>query len=1376
MTPMMPGEAGKDSRLENHANSENPASDHSASEGASTTAASAEKSSSLNPTQECPFHIVGIGASAGGLEALEAFFDNVPRDSGMAFVVVQHLSPDFKSVMDELLARHTKIRIFRVTDGMTVEPNAIYLIPPKKEMVIDGGKLRLSDKEPNSGLALPIDIFFRSLARDARHCAIGVILSGTGSDGSKGLVEIKQAGGLAIAQEPESARFDGMPKSAIETGAVDQILPPEEIPSAIMAHSRNALMDEPTRNLLESPKLLSGFDAIFQLLRRQHDIDFSHYKRPTVTRRVQRRLQMNQIVDIEEYVERLRTDPQEVNLLYRDLLIGVTKFFRDGDAFRKIERDVFPELLAKAQSEGELRIWVAGCATGEEAYSLAILLHEQMESMEKQPNVKIFATDVHRASLNTASAGVYSEESLSEVTPARLARYFTRVKSGYLVSQDLRQMIVFAPHNLIKDAPFTKIDLITCRNLLIYFEPVAQRKVISLFHFALNTGGIMVLGPSESPGDLAEEFASLDDRWKIYRKRRDKRLPTDLRLPISANYLSTRRPGLSATPAAAPDAALLRVYDGLLSDFAPSSLLINEQRELVQSFGGASAYLQLRDGRPSTDILELVQPELRIPISTAMHQAAKLRAPVTLEGVRLSKEAQEQVITLGVRPYFDPKSASAHYLVSFQTEQARQRVTPSQESISLAQASKDQFQAMEVELRYTKENLQATLEEMETSNEELQATNEELVASNEELQSTNEELHSVNEELYTVNAEYQKKIDELTEVTADLENLLRSTEIGVIFLDRDLCIRKFTPKMAELFHLLPYDVGRRIDSFAHNIRRDHLLDDLRRVLREEMVIEADVPGPDGQTFLLRILPYRSKEKIEGVVLTLIDVTQLKRVEADLRFMSKVYVDGADPIVVEDLDGRITDVNAEALRVFGWTRPELLGRSVDALIPPKERLRAKQLRAQCLENGGLRNVETHKQNRATDLIPVLLTLSVLLDEGGKPVALASNVKDITARVRAEEAARDAVRKRDQFLAMLSHELRNPLGAALNATYLFDLGLKGQVPPMVREACEVIQRQMLQVARLLDDLLDVSRITQGKIQIRHERVDLTLLIKDAVQAVQPQLDSYGHQLTIDCANSPMVVEGDATRLLQIMENLLANAAKYTPARGEIHLSLKKEQEEAVLRVRDDGRGIPTHMLESIFEMFVQSEHSLDRTHGGMGIGLTLVRTLVGLHHGSIRAFSDGPGRGSEFVVRLPLASSSAMIHTNNSQPVKPAQKHIVIVEDNEDSRKMMEALLKMEGHQVSSAKDGKQGLEMILRLRPDAAIVDIGLPEMTGYEVAASVRKELPNEPICLVALTGYGRSEDRAAALEAGFTAHVVKPVKPHELDKLLSETGSKKVS
>jgi two-component system CheB/CheR fusion protein len=1314
--------------------------------------------------------VVALGASAGGLEALEKFFDNMPADSGLAFVVVQHLSPDFKSLMNELLARHTKLAIHRVTDGIQIEPNAIYLIPPKKEMIVSDGKLLLTDKDPAQGLSLPIDTFLRSLAHEYGSHAIAVILSGTGSDGSRGIRAIHDAGGFVLVQDEASANFDGMPRSAIDTGVVDAVLPPREMAGAILDHVQG-FPDSQRRGEASGHSVSeTGIQEIFRTLQNAYGIDFSHYKPNTVARRVERRLQLSRTVDLDDYVARVREDREELNSLYKDLLIGVTRFFRDEEAFRKLELDVIPQLLNRLNGDDELRIWVAGCATGEEAYSVGILVDETLTARHKpghrRGGVKIFATDVHQVSLETASAGVYSEEALASLSPSRLARYFTRHASGYQVTPELRKMIVFAPHNVIKDAPFTKLDLICCRNMLIYLQPHAQKKAISLFHFALKTSGVLFLGPSESPGELVGEFDAVDRHWKIFRKRRDVRLPADFRMPLS--------PGLSRWRAAAgipvgdnrglPEIQLLRAYDVLLEQFVPPSLLVSERRELVHSFAGAGRYLSLPDGRPSRDVLELVEPDLKLALAGALQRAAKEKQAIVYGSVNLRSLPEGEQLRLSVNPITIQSTGDEYYLISFEAQTKKTAPESPEVAVDFDEATRDRLAEVEEELQYTKENLQATIEEMETTNEELQATNEELVASNEELQSTNEELHSVNEELYTVNAEHQRKIAELTELTDDMDNLLRSTDIGTIFLDRQLRIRKFTPQIVSAFQILPQDVGRSIDTFSHNILHENLLEDVQRVAETNSPFEKDVQDRHGKWFLLRILPYRSKGRVDGVVITLVDITSIKRTESDLRRMSKVFMDGADPIIIEDLSGRIVDLNTEATRAYGWNREELIGQPSSVLVPPELVAESLELRERCRNREPVRNIETVRVHRSGRACPTLLTLSALLDEHSLPIGIASISKDIEKQKDAERQALEAVVRRDEFLAMLSHELRNPLGAVLNAAELLS---RKEGSKSTSFASDVILRQARQMARLLDDLLDVARVTQGKIAIRKEVVDLTKSVQDAVDAVRPEIDQRRHTLEVQLPEEPLYVEGDPSRLLQIQENLLVNAARYTPPGGRIVLAMRREQNEAVITVSDNGQGIPPEMLSAIFELFVQGPKSLARPGGGMGIGLSLVRTLVELHGGSVSVHSEGKDRGSTFTFRMPLmAKRPPRAHTASTMP--RSALHVLVVEDNEDSRTTLQQLLQLDGYEVSVATDGISGFEAIRREHPDVALLDIGLPGMDGYQIARKVRRELWEQRPRLVAITGYGRAEDHAAIMEAGFDEHLVKPIHPGDLDRVLT--------
>lgn len=785
-----------------------------------------------------------------------------------------------------------------------------------------------------------------------------------------------------------------------------------------------------------------------------------------------------------------------------------------------------------------------------------------------------------------------------------------------------------------------------------------------------------------------------------------------------------------------------------------------------------------------------------MPLSGALQRVAKEQVAVVYRDISVNLPEGAQRVQLTVKPLSlrDENASLMLVLIEALGAPAPQTDDRPEESVSLGEVSRDQFRSLEVELQYTKENLQATLEEMETSNEELQATNEELVASNEELQSTNEELHSVNEELYTVNAEYQKKISELTQLTSDMDNLLQSTDIGTIFLDRELCIRKFTPRIAQTFNLLPYDIGRRIDTFSHNIQHFPLTEHVTRVLKSSTPFETEVQDRHGGQFLLRILPYRSKIEVDGVVLTLIDISVLNQTKQHLQAL----IDHADAaIFLKDLQGHYLQVNRYFASLLGTTADEVRGRTDHDLMPPELADKLHRDDQQVAASGEALTTE--------DLLPSdqgnrsFLSVKFPLTDGNARVyAVAGISTDVTERKRiheerqrnaaeleatnevlreniakrnkAETEAREAVKRRDQFLAMLSHELRNPLGAVLNATNL--LAHDDVDHETARLAYEVIQRQAQQMARLLDDLLDVSRVIQGKIEMRCEVLDLRDIVRDVVQALGPVFEARQQKLSVTVPDEWLFVRADPARLLQIQENLLANAAKYTPPGGQVWFKVEREGDDVVIQVRDTGAGIPPAMIERIFDPFVQSNETLDRSDGGMGVGLTLVKHLVEMHDGSITAQSDGPGQGSLFVVRLPLAREEDAPPRRDARPGQPPNaRRVLIVEDNADSRDMLKSLLQLEGCQVSVAEDGRRGLEAILSQRPDVALVDIGLPGMDGYQVARQVRQTLGKNEVYLVALTGYGRTEDRRAVLEAGFDEHLVKPLKLDELDRILSRSA-----
>ncbi|MBF0255860.1 MAG: PAS domain-containing protein, partial [Gammaproteobacteria bacterium] len=765
-------------------------------------------STSTAASPQSPSHYVGIGASAGGLEAIDTFFKNMPPDSGCAFIVVQHLSPDHKSLMLELLSKRTEMPLSRATEGMLVESNHIYLIPPNHDLRIFHGKLLLNEQDRHGGINLPIDIFLTSLAEDQGDKAVAIILSGTGSDGTRGVRAIKEKVGMVMVQNEDSAAFDGMPRSAIATGLVDYILAPEDMPQQLVSYIKHPYANKADR----SDALLNDEDStngIFALLREKSGLDFTYYKPSTMVRRIERRMSVNQILSLRDYLRYLERYPGEVETLYRDLLIGVTNFFRDPQVFKQLQEKWLPELIERTET-GSLRMWVAGCSTGEEAYTLAILCHEVMLNLGKLLEIKIFATDVDREAIAIAGAGIYPESISADVPANYLAKYFHRREKDFLIARHIREMVVFAQHNVIKDPPFTNIGLISCRNLLIYLQPVLQQRVMELFNFSLNAGGILLLGTSETTGEMGDYFEPLHHKWKLHRSRGRKR--RDVLSEQAANFdIGTRlsRPASMIMGQAyrqnlhEEERLLDRLLQGVSERYLPFTLVINERMDLLHMTGDASGYLRFPSGKMITDLSRLVRKDLAIPLATGVQKVLKKQEEVHYTNIHLhDAEGANRTVNMHIIPL--PKTKAQDVLLGVFIEEvvvSDQSRPGSGLTYDVGKEAEQRINDLEQELQFTRENLQATVEELETSNEELQATNEELLASNEELQSTNEELQSVNEELYTVNAEHQSKIAELTEVNNDLDNLLGNIRVATLFLDQNLEIRRFTPEIAHFMRI-----------------------------------------------------------------------------------------------------------------------------------------------------------------------------------------------------------------------------------------------------------------------------------------------------------------------------------------------------------------------------------------------------------------------------------------------------------------------------------------------------------------------------------------------------------------------------------------------
>jgi two-component system, chemotaxis family, CheB/CheR fusion protein len=812
-------------------------------------------------------YIVAIGASAGGLEALQVFFSHMPLQTGIGFVVIQHLSPDYKSLMDELLARHTDLRICKVENGMPVEPDTIYLIPPRKNMTIFHGKLILEEQVQRNRVILPVDIFFRSLATDKEKKAIGVVLSGTGSDGTLGVRAIKGAGGMIMIQKESTAKFDGMPRSSIATGLSDFILAPEEMAEALINYVRHPFNEKPDAiQAFTSPG--DSLAHVLHVLRDFSGIDFSFYKENTIVRRLERRLNINRIDSLEGYIHLLNNSEKEKDVLYRELLIGVTQFFRDEEAFDLLKKQVIPSMVGSGQKE--LRIWSAACSTGEEVYSLAMLIREYMEKEHLQLDVKIFATDIDKNAVATAGQGIYPESIVVDVDISLISKYFVKREVGYQVSENLRKMVIFASHNVLKDPPFSRLDMIVCRNLFIYFKPDSQNHVLNIFRIGLKPGGVLFLGSSETLGKSSEAFDVISNKHKIYRKKINsasgvqKLFPGNLRLVRS----ETQKVKQSSESLIANNE---QFTNHLLSLVLPPSVIVDENLSIHQIINDINPYIKLRAGRFSHNLSNIVSPELAAVIHHMIRKMKGEKKPVRFEKVKMVRESGESFLHLEGK-IVDEESGK-YLIIFYEAEKVEDK---SRAVINLEDQTQDQLKELQNELQYTKENLQATVEELETSNEELQASNEELMASNEELQSTNEELQSVNEELHTVNFEYQNKIDELLMLNNDINNLLNNTGVAALYLDKRLFVRKFTTSFAELFKLKDLDIGRDLKDLATAFIYEGFMEDVLKVQSKLRGLEHEV-NIHNSSYLLRIAPYRTEyNAVDGVVITMVDICNLQK--------------------------------------------------------------------------------------------------------------------------------------------------------------------------------------------------------------------------------------------------------------------------------------------------------------------------------------------------------------------------------------------------------------------------------------------------------------------------------------------------------------------
>jgi two-component system, chemotaxis family, CheB/CheR fusion protein len=956
--------------------------------------------------------VVGMGGSAGGLEAFEQFFSHMPPDTGVAFVLVPHLEPTHKGMMPELLGRHTAMRVVEAEDGMEIQPNRVYVIPPNADLAILHGKLQVLEPVARRGLRMPIDLFFRHLAADQKEKAISIILSGMGSDGTLGLKAIKENLGMVMVQDPSSAKYDGMPRSAINTGLVDYVAPAEDLPAKLIqyvSHPRRLTEDHDPSENESSPALQKAF----VLLRAHTGNDFSCYKNGTISRRIERRMSVHQFDSLPRYVRFLQENPQEVELLYKELLIGVTNFFRDPGLFDVLKERAIPQWLQDRPKDGPIRVWNPGCSSGEETYSLAIVLKECMEELHEDHPIQLFATDIDNDSIERARQGIFAANIASDVSAERLARFFVPEGEGYRIKREIRDLVIFAPQNILVDPPFTKLDIVCCRNLLIYVNAETQKKILVLMHYALNPDGLLILGSAESVGSLARLYSPLDQKWKVFQRMevQERNL-----LEMPSNMLRHERTTKPLTEKdTEPTMDIFYATQRFLLDlYGPPSVVVTAEGDIVYINGRTGKFLEPSSGKVNLNIFAMAREGLREELGVAIHKAAKQKSSVIQSGVKVKFNGGWTTINLLVKPIAESAELHGMFLVVFeetaigQAELAAER-KPASSGTSIPRTEvEDELRRMRERLQTAIEEMQATQEELRSANEELQSNNEELQSTNEELTSSKEELQSLNEEMQTVNAELQSKIEELSQSNSDMKNLLNGIEIATIFLDGDLCIKRFTAQASRVVNLVAGDVGRPIGHFTTNLKYDRLVQDAKEVLDTLIPKEVQVQASDARWYIMRVLPYRTADNvIDGVVMTFSDTTALKQTETQLQeardFARSIIATIREPLVVLDGELRILTASHSFYQKFQVKPVETEGRLFYEIGQQQWEISSlRQLLTDILLNG-----TTFEDFRVEYNSPTIGHKALLLNgrkiaqEGRQPGLILLAMEDVTASLSAPE---------------------------------------------------------------------------------------------------------------------------------------------------------------------------------------------------------------------------------------------------------------------------------------------------------------------------------------------------------------------------------------
>jgi len=1328
-------------------------------------------------TGGCP--VVGFGASAGGLEAFTEVLQHVPPDPGIALVFVQHLDPKHASILTELLARATLLPVLQVTDGMRAEANHVYVIPPSANLRISRGILYLQPRE--AGPHMPIDSFFRSLAEDLGNRAIGVILSGTASDGTLGMKAIKAEGGITFAQDVHSAKYDGMPRSAIAAGCVDFVLPPELIGREIIAVCRHPYVNG--GSAVAATDEDSSFKDVFSMLRATTGVDFSHYKSGTIRRRTLRRMALQKIGSIEEYVAYLKENRDELQLLFQDILINVTGFFREPGTYDFLKSRVLPGFFKDRSQDEPIRVWVPGCSTGEEVYSIAISLLECMRDSGVEVQLQIFGTDLSDAALEKARAGLYPDTIASEVSGERLRRFFVPVNGSYQIARSVRDACVFARQNVTQDPPFSKVDLIICRNVLIYLGPVLQNTVLRLFHYALRSSGYLVLGHSETVGGTADYFSQVDKQVKIYSKRPVPAAIFTRDLGAYESEATTQAAPLKAAERNSPAEIHRKIDQMILARYSPSAIVIDSNLRIVQFRGEIPAFLKHTAGDATLDLNKMAPVGLCLEIRKLVQKAGRKGGAVAGGTVRTASRGGVRQIRISVAPVPSPASTQADYLVVFEESGA-----PVQKAPARTKAGQDTVsptvRELERELATTKEYLQTVIEEQEAGTEELKSAHEEVQSANEELQSTNEELltakeelQSTNEELTTVNEEMQSRNAELQLINNDVLNLLSSVNIPIVMLGNDLRIRRYTPQAEKILNLLPTDMGRPINDFRLKINVPDLATLCESVIDDLAARQREVQDQEGRTYSMWFRPYRTSEnRIDGVVISMFDLTDRKQsAEARYRRLFEAALDGI--VIADARSGEILDVNPFVTRLFGYPRARLLGlrfweSPLFAGTAINETIVDRLLQTESLQTAA------SLQPESGEAVDTELTCS--LYEEGEAQVIQFNIRDLTAKRRVEEQWRRGEAQAEYTRRMeaigrlaggVSHDFNNLLMAILGFCDLLarEVGENPKGKALLAEMRLAGERMVLVTRQLL---------AFGRKQaVKPETLDLSQVVTEMKQLLRVTLPS-DIEFVLEPVAEPARVRADLGQIEQVILSLVLNARDSMPAGGKISISATNSEVDAAfsaqhpavpagsyatLTVKDTGSGVDSATLSHMFEPRLVTDAAADGTSAGMSAAYSIVRS----NGGYMWAYSE-LGVGTTITVylpRIPAGDGARPALVPGKDPI--GTETILVVEDEPAVRSMVRLILEQRGYTVLVAPSGRDALQLAVAHQGpiDLLLTDVVMPQMSGRELAFQLASARPEMKV--VYMSGHTEDDIRHHGVLSDGLHFIKKPFTPVQLAMML---------